>query len=226
MTGNRFLTLGDNFKYQGMRLKLVELLRSKGITDPQVLEAIAKVPRHLFLDSALAAHAYEDKAMPLGEGQTISQPYTVAFQTQLLQINKWDRVLEIGTGSGYQACVLIEMEARVYSIEKIQKLHTTTKKLLQKLNYNPNMFRGDGTLGLPGYAPFDKIIVTAGAPIVPQALLEQLKINGILVIPVGDRNEQKMLRITKISDTETRSETYHNFKFVPLIGQQGWQDLN
>ena len=216
----------DNYRTKGLRKKLIKELESLGIQDKNVLNAINSIPRHVFMDSAFIEHAYQNKAFPIGYGQTISHPYTVAYQTELLEIKKEDKILEIGTGSGYQACVLIEMEARVYSIEKIQKLHTTTKKLLQKLNYNPNMFRGDGTLGLPGYAPFDKIIVTAGAPIVPQALLEQLKINGILVIPVGDRNEQKMLRITKISDTETRSETYHNFKFVPLIGQQGWQDLN
>jgi protein-L-isoaspartate(D-aspartate) O-methyltransferase len=211
----------DNYKQRGLRNKLVKTLRSKGILDEKVLAAIAKVPRHVFFDDALLSHAYEDKAFPIGEGQTISQPYTVAFQTEKLEVKPGDKVLEIGTGSGYQACVLLELGAKVFTIEYNLKLFQKTKEILPKLGYNPHFFQGDGSKGLPAKAPFDKIIVTAGAPAVPQSLTEQLAENGILIIPVGDRESQKMLRIRKRNGKLTQ-EQFDAFAFVPLLGQQGW----
>ena len=186
----------DNYKQRGLRNKLVKKLREKGISDERVLAAIGKVPRHAFYD-ALLNHAYEDKAFPIGEGQTISQPYTVAFQTEKLQLKPGDKVLEIGTGSGYQAAVLLEMGVKVYTIEYNRNLYEHTRDFLPELGYKPFFFFGDGSKGIPAKAPYDKIIVTAGAPIVPSALTEQLAENGILIIPVGDREKQKMLRITK-----------------------------
>ena len=181
----------DTFKHKGLRKKLVDKIQLKGITDKQVLEAIGKIPRHFFLDAAFEEFAYQDKPFPIGAGQTISQPFTVAFQTQLLNIKKGDKVLEIGTGSGYQACVLVEMGAKVFSIERHKSLYTKTKQFLVELNYFPRLFFGDGYKGLPTYAPFDKIIVTAGAPTVPEDLLSQLKIGGMLLIPLGE-NVQTM----------------------------------
>lgn len=212
----------DNYKQRGLRNKLIKKLREKGISDERVLAAIGKVPRHVFFDAALLGHAYEDKAFPIGEGQTISQPYTVAFQTERLQIKAGDKVLEIGTGSGYQAAVLLEMGAKVYTIEFNRKLYEYTKDFLPTLGYNPYFFFGDGSKGIPAKAPFDKIIVTAGAPIVPLALTEQLAENGILIIPVGDREKQKMLRITK-KQGKLIQEEFDNFAFVPLLGDQGWK---
>lgn len=212
----------DTFKHKGLRKKLVETLRQKGITDESVLEAINGVPRHLFLETAFLELAYDDRAMPIGEGQTISQPFTVAFQSQLLELKKRDKVLEIGTGSGYQACVLEKLGAKVYSIERQRKLYDKTKKLLAAMGYKINCYFGDGTLGLPSFAPFDKIIVTAGAPVVPQSLTDQLKPGGILVIPVGDEANQQMLRIRKLPDGSTINEEFDSFKFVPLLGKQGW----
>ena len=178
-------------------------------------------PRHVFFDDALLSHAYEDKAFPIGEGQTISQPYTVAFQTEQLEIKPGDKVLEIGTGSGYQACVLLEMGARVYTIEYNRKLYQATREFLPQLGYNPFFFFGDGSKGLPVRAPYDKIIVTAGAPSVPDALISQLADNGILVVPVGNRDKQMMLKITKKGDTLIRKE-FDFFSFVPLLGEKGW----
>jgi len=212
----------DTFKHKGLRKKLVDVLRQKGITDETVLEAINSVPRHLFLETAFLELAYDDRAMPIGEGQTISQPFTVAFQSQLLELKKRDKVLEIGTGSGYQACVLEKLGAKVYSIERQRKLYEKTKKLLAEMGFKINCYLGDGTLGLQAFAPFDKIIVTAGAPVIPQSLLEQLKPGGILVIPVGDEDTQQMLRLRKQTDGTVISEEFDAFKFVPLLGKQGW----
>src|SRR6188508_464517 len=187
----------DNYKQRGLRNKLVKKLVEKGIKDERVLAAIGKVPRHVFFENALLDHAYQDKAFPIGEGQTISQPYTVAFQTEKLEIKPGDKVLEIGTGSGYQACVLLEVGARVYTIEYNRKLYSMTRDFLPQLGYNPHFFFGDGSKGVPAKAPYNKIIVTAGAPVVPKALTDQLADGGILIIPVGDREKQVMLRITK-----------------------------
>lgn len=201
---------------------MVDDLRGKGISDEAVLQAINAVPRHFFLDLAFLELAYDDRAMPIGEGQTISQPFTVAFQSQLLEVKKRDKVLEIGTGSGYQASVLEKLGAKVYSIERQRKLYEKTRLLLQNMNSKVSTHYGDGTLGLPAFAPFDKIIVTAGAPVVPQSLCEQLKPGGLLVIPVGDEAHQRMLRIRKMPDGQLETETFDNFKFVPLVGKEGW----
>lgn len=211
----------DSYKQRGLRNKLVRKIAEKGIRDERVLVAIGKVPRHVFFENALLEHAYQDKAFPIGEGQTISQPFTVAFQTEKLEIKPGDKVLEIGTGSGYQACVLMEMGARVYTIEYNKVLYERTKNFLPVLGYRPYFFLGDGSKGLPAKAPFDKIIVTAGAPVVPQALIEQLREGGILVIPVGDREKQTMLVIRKVNGKLLREE-YDNFAFVPLLGKDGW----
>lgn len=212
----------DSYKQRGLRNKLVKKLREKGIKDERVLAAIGNVPRHAFFDAALLGHAYEDKAFPIGEGQTISQPYTVAFQTEKLLISPGDKVLEIGTGSGYQAAVLLEMGAKVYTIEYNRKLYEHTRDFLPSLGYKPYFFFGDGSKGIPAKAPYDKIIVTAGAPVVPTALTDQLVENGVLIIPVGDREKQKMLRITKKNGKLVKEE-FDNFAFVPLLGDQGWK---
>ncbi|MBT0810674.1 protein-L-isoaspartate(D-aspartate) O-methyltransferase [Litoribacter ruber] len=217
------IRLEDTYRHKGQRRELVNLLRKKGITDEGVLNVINAIPRHFFFESALHSHAYEDKAFPIGEGQTISQPYTVAFQTELLAVKQGDKILEIGTGSGYQAAVLFLLGAEVHSIEYQPKLYERTKKFLPRLGISINFYQGDGSKGLPAQAPFDKIIVTAGAPVVPHSLLEQLNVNGILVIPVGDRNSQKMLKLTKVSPTEIMQEEYDNFAFVPLLGDEGWK---
>jgi protein-L-isoaspartate(D-aspartate) O-methyltransferase len=215
--------LEDNYKQRGLRNKLVKILRNKGISDPRVLDAIAKVPRHVFFDNALLEHAYQDKAFPIGEGQTISQPYTVAFQTEKLEIKSGDKILEIGTGSGYQACILLELGAKVYTIEYNQKLYNIVKSFLPKMGYKPFFFFGDGSKGLAAKAPYDKIIVTAGAPVVPSALTDQLKEGGILVIPVGNRDRQVMVRIMK-KDGKLVKEEFDNFAFVPLLGKEGWKN--
>jgi protein-L-isoaspartate(D-aspartate) O-methyltransferase len=215
--------LEDNYKQRGLRNKLVKILRNKGISDERVLDAIGKVPRHVFFDNALLEHAYQDKAFPIGEGQTISQPYTVAFQTEKLEIKTGDKVLEIGTGSGYQACILLEMGAKVYSIEYNKKLYEKTKAFLPTMGYKPYFFLGDGSKGLPAKAPYDKIIVTAGAPVVPSALTDQLAENGILIIPVGNRERQVMMRITK-KNGELMKEEFDHFAFVPLLGKEGWKN--
>lgn len=212
----------DNYKQRGLRGKLVRKLRQKGIRDERLLEAVNKVPRHAFFDDALLNHAYEDKAFPIGEGQTISQPYTVAFQTEKLEIKPGDKVLEIGTGSGYQACILLEMGAKVYTIEYNRKLYQRTRDFLPELGYTPYFFFGDGSKGLPVRAPYDKIIVTAGAPIVPTALIDQLADNGILVVPVGDREKQKMIKVTR-RQGKLHKEEFDFFSFVPLLGEQGWK---
>lgn len=212
----------DDYKHRGLRNKLVKILQKKGISDPRILAAIGKVPRHLFFDNALLDHAYQDKAFPIGEGQTISQPYTVAFQSEKLEIRPGDKVLEIGTGSGYQACILLELGAKVYTIEYNKTLFERTRTFLPQLGYKPLFFLGDGSKGLPAQAPFDKILVTAGAPVVPNALVDQLGDGGILVIPVGSRDKQKMLRVRR-SGNYLRKEEFDNFAFVPLLGEEGWE---
>jgi len=203
--------------HQGMRRKLVDEIRQKGITDEKVLEAIGAIPRHLFMDSTFVQFAYVDKAFPIAAGQTISQPYTVAFQSQALQLKKFERVLEVGTGSGYQAAVLCRMGGSVYTIERQKSLYDFASNLLPDLGYRPHFFYGDGYLGLPTYGPFDKIIVTAGATFVPEPLKQQLKIGGILVIPVGNSQLQIMKIITRISETEYTEEDKGGFVFVPLL---------
>ena len=212
----------DNYKHKGLRNKLVNIIRGKGISDPKVLDAIRAVPRHFFFDNAFLEHAYQDKAFPIGEGQTISQPYTVAFQTEKLDVKKGHKVLEIGTGSGYQACVLLELGADVYTIEYNRVLYERTKKFLPKMGYKPRFYHGDGSKGLPMFAPYDRILVTAGAPNVPRELIKQLKIGGKLIIPVGDRETQKMLKITRVSESEIEEEAFNFFSFVPLKGEEGW----
>ena len=216
------LKLEDTYLHKGKRKALVAELRKKGIQHEAVLEAINTLPRHFFFDTALISHAYEDKAFPIGEGQTISQPYTVAFQSSLLEVAPGDKILEIGTGSGYQACILHLLGAKVISIEYQKKLFEHTNRFLQRLGIQLQLFFGDGTGGVPAHAPYDKIIVTAGAPVIPEALVQQLKIGGILVIPVGDRSKQAMVKITKKSATEIQREEFEGFAFVPLLGKEGW----
>jgi protein-L-isoaspartate(D-aspartate) O-methyltransferase len=213
----------DTYKHKGLRKHLVKKLMEKGISDVSVLKAIEKVPRHFFFESALEGHAYQDKAFPIDEGQTISQPFTVAFQTELLKIKKGDKVLEVGTGSGYQACILAEMGAKLYTIEYIRKLYDKSTAMIRSMGYKVDTFCGDGSLGIPKYAPYDKIIVTAGAPIVPDELVNQLKPGGILVIPVGDTDTQRMLQITKLESGEIIEKEFGYFKFVPLKGKDGWK---
>lgn len=215
--------LNDTYRHKGMRRKLVELLRSKGITDEAVLEAIDKVPRHLFLDNAFINFAYKNQAFPIGSDQTISHPFTVAFQTQLLELKKGEKVLEIGTGSGYQCSVLIEMGVKVFSIERHRSLHMKSKKMLNDLGYFPKLFFGDGYKGLPGYAPFDKIIITAAAPFIPKDLLDQLKIGGSMIIPLGESEKQEMQRLTKKAETEFLTETYGEFSFVPMLQDKSFK---
>lgn len=204
------------------RQQLVALLREKGIKDSAVLNAIAKLPRHKLVDTALYNRAYDDSALPIGLGQTISQPYTVAAQTELLNVKPKAKILEIGTGSGYQCMILCELGAEVYSVERHNELYHRAKEALKAEGYNPLLKCGDGTLGWPTYAPYDGIIVTAGAPVVPTDLIEQLKIGGVLVIPVGDSEKQMLLRITRVSENDYNQEEFSDFKFVPLIGEKGW----
>lgn len=212
----------DTYKHKGMRKELVSLLQSKGISDRKVLAAIDKIPRHYFFESAFTEKAYQDIAFPIGEGQTISQPYTVAFQSQLMQIKPGEKVLEIGTGSGYQSMVLLELGANLYTIEYNKVLFERTRKFLPVVGYSPKFFNGDGTKGLETFAPFHKIIVTAGGPQVPESLLKQLAINGIIVIPVGSEGKQKMLKITRKSETDYEREEHGDFAFVKLLGKEGW----
>jgi len=210
----------DNYKHKGLRKKLVEVVKTKGIVDERILTAIDKIPRHLFMDSSFLEFAYQDKAFPIGEGQTISQPYTVAYQTDLLQLKKGDKVLEVGTGSGYQACVLLEMGAKVFTIERQRLLFQRTKVFLPTIGYHPRMFYGDGYEGLPNYAPFDKIIVTAGAPFVPEALKLQLKFHGIMVIPVGKDGIQTMTTLVRTSESTWETKEHDTFRFVPLLNDK------
>lgn len=207
----------DTAKHQGLRNQLVSLLEQKGIKDRNVLEAIRKIPRHLFLESGFEEYAYQDKPFPIGAGQTISQPYTVAFQSELLQVKKEDKVLEIGTGSGYQTAVLFHMGAKVYSVERQNELFKTTSLLLPKLGIRPkHLSFGDGYKGLPNFAPFDSIIVTAGAPFIPKPLMAQLKIGGRLVIPVGESVQVMTLLIRK-TETQFEKHEFGDFRFVPLL---------
>lgn len=206
-----------------MRNQLIKKLEQKGITNPMVLQAMAKVPRHFFLDQAFLEHAYQDKAFPIGEGQTISQPYTVAVQTQLLQLSPGMKVLEIGTGSGYQCSILAELGCKVFTIERLKPLYDKARSLLTYMGYKVNFYCGDGTLGIPSQAPYDRIIVTAGAPVIPDTLVNQLNNNGILVIPVGDAGTQKMLKISKSPTGEIQTQEFGNFSFVPLKGTNGWK---
>ena len=207
----------DTFKHKGMRKRLVEEIKAKGITDEAVLKAIGKIPRHVFMDSSFENFAYQDVPFPIGSGQTISQPYTVGFQSQLLKIKKGDKVLEVGTGSGYQAIVLIELGAKVFSIERQRALFDRTRKLMTELGYMAKLFYGDGYKGLPSYAPFDKVIVTAGAPEIPKELLKQLKVGGVMIIPVGGDQGQVMHSITRISETDFEQKTHGDFAFVPML---------
>lgn len=206
----------DSYKYQGLRKKLVEELAKKGIENHSVLKVIENIPRHFYVLKGFEDQAYEDKALAIDVGQTISQPFTVAYQTELLELKKGEKVLEIGTGSGYQTSVLSALGCKVFTIERQKVLYEKTKKLLESLNVRAKTFYGDGYKGLAAYAPFDKIIVTAGAPFVPKELLEQLKIGGIMIIPVGDES-QVMTRIVKKTGTEYVSQQLGNFKFVPLL---------
>lgn len=216
-------TFEDSYRHKGLRKKLVELLKSKGITDERVLEAISVIPRHFFLDSAFDEKAYEDIAFPIAVGQTISQPYTVAYQTQLLEVKPFEKVLEIGTGSAYQACVLAEMGAQVYTIERQKVLFDQNKQFAHLKKYrNIKFFYGDGFEGLPTFAPFDKVLITAAAPFIPEKLIAQLKPGGKMVIPVGEGAVQQMKRLTKQADGSTREEVFEEFSFVPMLeGRNG-----
>ena len=218
-----YTPLLEDRRFARPRQKLVDALREKGINDERVLMAINKIARHKLIDSGLHHCAYDDTALPIGMGQTISQPFTVARQMELLEIRKGHKILEIGTGSSYQCMVLCEMGATVYSVERHNELYHQAKKSLQEQGYRAMLKAGDGTLGWSTYAPYDGIIVTAGAPAVPQELIRQLNIGGRLVIPVGDYKNQMMLRITRTSETEYHQEEFENFRFVPLIGEKGWK---
>lgn len=211
-------TYEDSYRHKGLRMQLVKVLREKGITDERVLTAIQTIPRHYFMDSAFDKIAYEDRAFPIAEGQTISQPYTVAYQTQLLEVKPYEKVLEIGTGSGYQAIVLGEMNAAVFTIERQKKLFDEHRKFILRNKYpNIKYFYGDGFEGLPTFAPFDKVIVTAAAPYIPPKLIQQLKTGGKMVIPVGEGHVQRMLRLTKQADGSATQEVFENFSFVPMV---------
>jgi protein-L-isoaspartate(D-aspartate) O-methyltransferase len=208
----------DTYRHKGLRKKLVTVLRDKGITDERVLEAIDAIPRHYFLDSAFDEVAYEDRAFPIAQKQTISQPYTVAYQSQLLEVKPFEKVLEIGTGSAYQACVLAGLGAQVHTIERQKQLFDNNKQFAWLKKYpNIKFFYGDGYEGLPTYAPFDKVIITAAAPFIPQKLIAQLKTGGKMVVPVGEGNVQRMLRLTKKADGTTMEEAFDNFSFVPML---------
>ncbi|HET7118768.1 MAG TPA: protein-L-isoaspartate(D-aspartate) O-methyltransferase [Hanamia sp.] len=208
----------DTYRHKGLRKKLIDSIREKGITDENVLNAMMNIPRHYFMDTALEHIAYQDRAFPIGEGQTISQPYTVAYQTQLLEVKPYEKVLEIGTGSAYQAMILSEMGANIYTIERQKKLYDLNKNFILKSKYpSIKYFYGDGFEGLPTYAPFDKIIITAAAPYIPPKLIEQLKPGGKMVIPLEDNGKQKMMRITKNEDNSLDEETFSDFSFVPML---------
>jgi protein-L-isoaspartate(D-aspartate) O-methyltransferase len=212
----------DTYRHKGLRRQLAFLLKEKGISSSEVLAAIEKVPRHLFLNSSFIERAYEDIAFPIGSGQTISRPHTVAFQTELLQLKKGEKVLEIGTGSGYQTSVLIEMGVKVFSIERQKALFDTTKVFLPSIGYaSAKLFYGDGYKGLPVFAPFDKIIITAGAPSIPNDLLNQLKVGGIMIIPLGDA-VQTMTLLKKTAENKFEKTEYGEFKFVPLLEDKEW----
>jgi len=208
----------DTYRHKGLRKKLVDGIRAKGITNEKLLDAINKIPRHFFLDSAFDEVAYDDRAFPIGEGQTISQPYTVAYQTQLLDIKLFEKVLEIGTGSAYQACVLALMGAQVYTIERQKKLFEANRQF-DYLKKFPNIkfFYGDGYEGLPTFAPFDKILITAAAPEIPPKLIEQLKPGGMMVLPYGSGEVQRMMRVTRLENGALKQEVFDSFSFVPMV---------
>ena len=207
----------DNYRHKGLRKKLVDSLKMKGIHDEKVLNAINRVPRHHFMDSGFIQFSYKDQAFPIAAGQTISQPYTVAFQTQMLELDENMKVLEVGTGSGYQTAVLVEMGAQVYTIERQKQLYMISQAKLGELGYKPFYFYGDGYEGLPSYGPFDRILVTAGAPDIPEKLLTQLKVGGRMVVPVGGMSGQIMKLVEKINDTETLITEHGDFIFVPML---------
>lgn len=207
----------DSYRHKGMRKKLVDSIKRKGITSEKILTAINEIPRHLFLDSSFLEFAYDDKPFPIGSGQTISQPYTVAFQTEILDVSKGHKVLEIGSGSGYQACVLEEIGAKVFSIERQKKLYHKTKEFIGNLGYKIKFFYGDGYKGVPAFAPYDRILITAAAPEIPDELLQQLKPGGKLVIPMGAGDVQTMIRLTKNTDGNITREDFGAFRFVPLL---------
>jgi protein-L-isoaspartate(D-aspartate) O-methyltransferase len=211
------MNIEDSYRHKGLRRKLVEELKHKGIKSQSVLDAINNIPRHAFMDSSFINFSYRDQAFPIGAGQTISQPYTVAFQTQILDIQPLDKVLEVGTGSGYQCAVLLEMGARVYTIERQRDLYVTAQKILLELGYKPHFFFGDGYEGIPPYSPFDKIIVTAGGETIPKQLLNQLKVGGKLVMPVGTSLSQEMTLVEKLSENEFSTTEHGSFIFVPLL---------
>lgn len=209
----------DTYRHKGLRKKLLQTIIAKGITDERVLDAILEVPRHYFLDSAFDEKAYEDIAFPIGEGQTISQPYTVAYQSQLLELKPFQKVLEIGTGSAYQAVVLAELGAQVYTIERQKKLFDANKSFqFLKKYHSIKFFYGDGFEGLPTYGPFDKVIITAAAPEIPKKLIQQLKPGGMMVIPLGAGDTQQMMRITKLENGALKEEVFDHFSFVPMLG--------
>ena len=208
----------DTYRHKGLRKKLIDTIREKGISDEKVLAAMMNIPRHFFLDTALQDISYEDRAFPIAEGQTISQPYTVAYQTQLLQVEQYDKILEIGTGSAYQATVLAEMGAQVFTIERQKNLFEKNKNFVFRSKYpNIKFFYGDGFEGLPTYSPFDKIIITAAAPHIPPKLVEQLKTRGKMVVPLDEDHHQRMLRVTKNADGSWEEESFENFSFVPML---------
>ena len=209
--------MNDSFRHKGLRQKLIETLREKGIQNEDVLDAMNRIPRHLFMDSSFVNFSYADKAFPIASGQTISQPYTVAFQTQLLEVEKHQKILEVGTGSGYQTAVLLELGARVYTIERIRELHLIAREQLSQLGYKPNFHYGDGYEGLPTFGPFHRILVTAGANEIPEKLIGQLAPEGRMVIPVGDNSGQKMLLIEKDKNGDIHKSEHGNFSFVPLL---------
>lgn len=214
----------DNYRHRGLRQNLVQVLKDKGISDVNVLNAIGMVPRHVFLESSFVEFAYQDRPFPIGSGQTISQPFTVAMQSQLLSVTKGMKVLEIGTGSGYQACVLAQMGAKVFTIERQRNLYFKTKPLLAEMPYHIKTFLGDGNKGLPSFQPFDRVIITAAAPEIPQNLVNQLKTGGIMVIPLNDEMDvmkQIMLRLTKLEDGTLKREEFGECKFVPMLKEVG-----
>lgn len=215
--------LEDSYRAKGLRRQLIKELRGKGIENEAVLDVMMQIPRHFFFDSIFLEHAYEDKAFPIGQGQTISQPYTVAFQTCLLPLHAGAKILEIGTGSGYQAAILVALGVEVFTIEYNKVLFEKTRVFLPKIGFKPHFFQGDGSKGLAKYAPYDGIVVTAGAPTVPTSLIRQLKDGGVLVIPVGDRRSQQMVKITRVSENKIVKKSYNQFAFVPLLGDEGWK---
>lgn len=209
--------MNDTYRHKGLRKNLIEEIRSKGIDDERVLDAMMKVPRHLFMDTSFIKYAYKDQAFPIGCGQTISQPYTVAFQTRLLDVKRHNKVLEVGTGSGYQTAILIELGAKVYTIERQRELYMKAQSFLPSIGYKANFFYGDGYEGQPSYGPFDRILITAGATEIPDKLKSQLSIGGIMVIPLGDSNSQVMTRIVRKSEEEYEITEHGRFVFVPLL---------